>query len=313
MSVRFGNQVSSRTSAVVLTVLLAACGGDSQNGKREIALATATPVVAEPVSTGPSPETSSPKLTNVTYTDAETVFRKGQYKEAAELFEVYVEKNPGNGFGQYMLGLSAWKSGDFGRAEKALTRAVDLDSTNVKAQTNLGRVLLEQGRPNDALPHIEKAVELAPNKPEVWRVLGNVKAELGMGEEAIQAYREALLINDQDAWSMNNYGLVLIKQGRYEEALMPLARAVQLVPTSPVFQNNLGIAFERSGYLGGARKAFEAAVDADSTYVKAKTSLERVQSLLGESEGEMVDVTALAQSFVEEIERWRTPQLNEVH
>ncbi|MGH8436704.1 MAG: tetratricopeptide repeat protein [Pseudomonas sp.] len=263
-------------------------------------LAQATPL-GEPITTN----TETPKLTNVTYKDAEAVFRKGRYQEAAEMFGVYVEIKPDDGFGHYMLGLSAWKSGDRGRAEQALVRAVELDSSSVKARTNLGRVLLEQGRPADALPHIEKAVDLKPDSHETWRVLGNVKGQLGMGEEAIEAYRQALLLNDQDAWSMNNFGLVLIQQGRHEEALQPLARAVELVPTSPVFQNNLGIALERCGYEGSAKKAFASAAEADSSYTKAKISLERVSTRLGDTEGEMVDLAAYARSFVEEIERWR--------
>jgi Tfp pilus assembly protein PilF len=302
-----GNKRVAVVSALALTGALLACGGerDSQTRTKSAGLAQATPApVVTPVTV--STDSSKPELANVSYKDAESVYRKGRYRDAAEHFDSYVESHPNSGWGHYMLGLSAWKSGDHGRAEQALLRAVALDSGNVKVRTNLGRVLLEQGRPADALPHVEKAVELAPDSFEVWRVLGNVKSELGRGEEAIEAYRQALIRNDKDAWSMNNYGLVLIKLGRHEEALLPLARAVELVPTSPVFQNNLGIAFEQSGQLGGARKAFGAAVQADSTYVKAKISLERVQTRVGDTEVDVPDLTSFSRSFVEEIQRWRT-------
>jgi Tfp pilus assembly protein PilF len=153
---------------------------------------------------------------------------------------------------------------------------------------------------------VQKAVELTPESHEVWRVLGNVHAELGGTDAAIAAYREALIRNPKDAWSMNNYGLLLIKQGRYEDALRPLARAVELMPESAVFQNNLGIAFEGSGWLGGARNAFSAAIESDSTYAKAKISLERVLKNLGGRTDESPDVTMLARSFIEEMQSWRT-------
>jgi Tfp pilus assembly protein PilF len=106
---------------------------------------------------------------------------------------------------------------------------------------------------------------------------------------------------------MNNYGLVLIKQGRYEEALPALARAVEVMPGSPVFQNNLGIVLEQMGQLGGASKAFESAVQSDSTYTKAKISLERVQKRLGGVTVETIDLSEFSRSFVEEIQRWKTP------
>lgn len=294
-------------AALAVAGAVAACSdSDTSAQPGTVAVADATPVAVSPPMTGGNAEPAKPALTSISYADAESVFRKGRYGDAAEFFRVYVEEHPESGQGQYMLGLSAWKSGDHGTAVRALTRAVELDDESVKARTNLARVLLEQGRPEEALPHIEKATELAPDSHEVWRVLGNVKAELGRGEEAIAAYRHALLRNEKDAWSMNNYALVLIQQGRYDEALPPLARAVELVPRSPVFQNNLGVVLERIGDLITARQAFGIAVDADSTYRKAQISLERVQSQIGDAPGEPTDLTVFARSFVEMLQAWKT-------
>jgi Flp pilus assembly protein TadD len=307
-------KLNGTLSALTIAGLMVACGVDTQeirNQKESTPpVSEATPVTMTEVVNTTSP-TAEPKLTNVTYGDAEAVFRRGQYKDAAELFASVAKSKPGSMSAHYMLGLSAWKSGDHGRAEVALLRAVELDAENVKVRTNLARVLLEQGRPADALPHIDKAIELKPESHEVWRVLGNVRSELGHGAEALAAYREALIINDQDTWSMNNYGLLLIKLGRYEEAVGPLARAVELKSGSPVFQNNLGVALERSEQLEGARQAFRAAVDADSTYVRAKVSLERVQTRLGDRQEDAPELNTLAHGFTEEIARWRRPGSNE--
>ncbi|HUF49885.1 MAG TPA: tetratricopeptide repeat protein [Longimicrobiales bacterium] len=309
MSKLFGNHRVQVAAALFMSGVLAACGGDAGSQSRTTERVPQGPqvAVADPVPTTPVETTTppAPVIRNVSYRDAESVYRKGRYGDAAELFGVYVEEQPDHGQGHYMLGLSAWKSGDHDRAERALQRAVELDGESVKARTNLGRVLLEQGRPHDALPHIEKAVELAAESPEVWRVLGNVKAELSRHDEALDAYRSALVRNENDAWSMNNYALVLIQLGRYQDALPPLARAVELVPGSATFQNNLGVALERAGVLGSARRAFTAALAADSTYGKAQISLSRVQSRLGEAEGEVTDLTTAARMFIEEIQRWR--------
>jgi predicted Zn-dependent protease len=298
-------------ATLMLTGIVLACGGE----KGEQKVMTVAQVDPAPVTTQPETKTDTkpvtpeavtePKYTNVKYGDAETVFRKGSYKDAAEMFGSFVIEHPESPAGQYMLGLSAWKSGDHKRAEEALKRAVELDSTSVKAQINLARVLLEQGRNDEALPYIKKVVELKPESGESWRVLGNVNANLGRPDDAIESYHQALVRNDQDSWSMNNYGLVLINLGRSEEALMPLARAVQLKPKSAMFQNNFGIALEQTGYLGSAIDAYTAAVDADSTYTKAKVNLERVQKLLGETDGEFIDREALVRSFVEEIVKWQ--------
>jgi Tfp pilus assembly protein PilF len=314
MSKMQGTQrIAGAGALVVVAATLLACSEDSARpgGGEPVVMAhapssapVAAPVVTDTPSSAAAEAESAPG--NVTYGDAETVYRKGRYADAAELFGAYVSGHPQSVSGQYMLGLSAWKSGDRGRAEQALLRAVELDGTNVKVRTNLSRVLVEEGRAADALPHMEKAVELAPAAHEVWRVLGNVKSELGRGEEAIAAYRHALIRNDQDAWSMNNYGLVLIQQGRYDEAVPPLARAVELTPRSPVFLNNLGVALERSGEPGVALSVFAAAVEADSTYTKAKISMDRVRARLGDATITEPDLSTFAASFIEEMQRWRT-------
>src|SRR5438445_11008421 len=52
-----------------------------------------------------------------------------------------------------MLGLSAWKTGDRDAAVRAFTQALEKDSTHVKSRLNLSRVLIEQGKAQEALPY----------------------------------------------------------------------------------------------------------------------------------------------------------------
>src|SRR5204862_7317780 len=110
------------------------------------------------------------------------------------------------------------------------------------------------------------------------RLLGRSQAGLGHFDEAIDAYQRAIAIDDKDAWAMNNLGYLYIQQGRSDAALPPLARAVEIRGSVPVFQNNLGTALERSGYFVAASQAYQAALDADSTYGKAAVGLERVKA-----------------------------------
>lgn len=303
--------------ALVLAVLAGACSGeDGRTATDDRGAAVASPVTAEPttaipvVDTQPAPEPSVPL--NVTYADAETVYHARRYSDAAEMFDVYVQSHPDNGWGHYMLGLSSWKAGAPDRAIAAFARAVELDSSNVKARTNLARVLLEQDRGTDALAHLEAARGLAPESGDVRRVLGNTLSEIGRPEEALVAYREALVLDPEDAWAMNNYALQLIRLGRFEEALPPLARAVELMPAVAVFQNNLGVALERSGDVGGASAAYAAAVAADSAHSRARASLERVSQLAGATDGGFTDLQALALGFTDEMKHWTAPELPEV-
>ncbi|MGH7444961.1 MAG: tetratricopeptide repeat protein [Longimicrobiales bacterium] len=308
------NRLIGAMATVVLATLTLACSDEHPTVRT--GEASATPVAATqpepiaPVATVAPIESvdAEPAVPlEVTYADAETVYHSGKYSDATELFDTYVASHPDNGWGHYMLGLSAWKSGDDERAVEALQRVVELDSTNVKARTNLARVLLEQGRAEDALAQIEVARTLDAESNQVLRVAGNALSEMDRAEEALVAYREALVREPQDAWSMNNYALVLIRLGRFDDALPPLARAVELMPESALFQNNLGIALERTGDIAGAQLAFGAAVAADSTHARARISLERVAQRLDADMPPVADLPSLAVAFVEELERWATP------
>lgn len=275
-------------------------GGDSGAPAVESTTATANPAGAIAI--------------NVSYDDAESLYRAGQYREATELFDAYVAGHQENPWGHYMLGLSAWKAGDRELAEQAFDRALALDPRHVKSMLNSARVLLELDRPTEALERVEGALAVDSTSSDALRMLGRVRHELGRVDGAVQAYRLAILQDERDVWAMNNLGLVYLEQGRADLALPPLARAVELRRTAPVFQNNLGIALERSGHLPAAAKAYEAALAADSSYEKAAVSLARVSALVDSTAADSaagaigadgVDLRELAQEFRETVRLWR--------
>jgi Flp pilus assembly protein TadD len=313
--------VNVKRALVIFALLVAAGLAACEVERKDRALARETqPPVEEPIVVAAGPEVlgvdkvvpemppveTRPVPENVTYGEAEAVFRSGDYEEAARLFEVYASRRPDNPWGHYMLGISLWRAGDHAGAEAALRRTLEVDSTHEKALVNLARVLLEQGRPSDALEYAE-AVELTPENGPAWRVLGNARSDLGMVQEAVEAYRRALVLDHRDAWTMNNLGLLMIREGRYEEALPPLARATELRPDVARFQNNLGIALERTGHLMEAAQAFRAALEVDPGYEKARVSLERIETRLAAATTSPtpLDLIALAGAFSAEVERWK--------
>ncbi len=299
-----------RRLAAVPTLLLIALGCDRGPSRTTTVAATvATAVDSSSSADGapspsPSPSRPLPPSPPVSYEDAEAAYRGGQYSDAAELFAAYVESKPDNPWGRYMLGLSAWKAGDFARAERAFDEALTLDPTHLKSMLNSTRVLLDLGKGKEALERIDAAVETAPQSGEAFRLRGRALAHLGRSDEAIEAYQRAVALDAQDVWAMNNLGLTYIQLGRYGEALSPLARAIELRPRSPVFQNNLGQALERLGHASAAKRAYQAAVAADSGYVKASTALARVSELPDTPGDGEIDLAALADEFRTSAAQW---------
>lgn len=292
--------------ALAALALLAACGGGSpsRNQTSGPAVAAVPPVVAPAESAGTSTN-GIVVPADVTYEQADSVFGTRDYARATAMFVAYTQRRPANPWGHYMLGLSAWKAGQLDRADTAFTEALRLDPRNVKAMINLARVLLEQDRSADALTRVEQAVALDSGSVEAWRVLGRAQSMLRNVDQAVSAYHTALALEPQDAWSMNNLGLLLIRAGRYQDALGPLARAVQVDEHGvPSFRNNLGVALERTGHYALAAESYRAALEADSSYARARVSLARVDGRADEPGIDSVTVGSLGDAFAKEVDAW---------
>ena len=236
--------------------VVAACGHEKSQTSEASAAEVST--IRSETSTATTPP-ASPVTGPVSFTDGQTAFTEKRYADAVRLFTTYTSDKPGNVWGYYMLGLSAWKAGDKDAAVNAFTLALEKDSAHVKSHINLSRVLIEQGRAQDALPHVEAALAIDSTSGESVRLLGRVKRELGDSAGAIAAYKRAIVLDERDVWSMNSLAKLYIGQGKYDEALGPLARAVEIDSTVPVFQNNLGVALEHSSRvdLGALARSFE--------------------------------------------------------
>jgi Flp pilus assembly protein TadD len=304
---------------LVITAVAAGCGEDNrEKTTRKVATKnvpefTRKPPVSNAPKAVPVEETEVAKAEpkkyeppkTVTYEEAEAAYNDRRYETAVDLFTIYVRDRDQNPWGFYMLGLSAWKAGENEHAEESFEKALALAPKHVKSLLNLGRVLLDTNRPDEALARIEEAIEVDPGSHVAYRLKGRALDQLGDQDEAIDAYRKAVSIDDKDAWSMNNMALIMIGQERFEDALLPLARATQIDDSRAVFWNNLGMALERTGRYRSAQDAYGAAFEADDGHDKAYANLVRIQDVEEEPGVEQIDLAEYAQRFVENMEDWK--------
>jgi tetratricopeptide (TPR) repeat protein len=284
-----------RTRQVTAALLVAAFGiaacSKSEEAKqaepKSPELALEKPVTAPPAPQPVQPSDSeglignappTPKLTG-SFADGEAAYQARKYADATAIFESYTERRPANPWGHYMLGLSAWKSGDLTKSEQAFGKALSIDPHHVKSLVNLSRVFIDQKRHDEAIDRLTRASEIEPESAEVYRLLGRTYYVQHKTDEAIDAYRHAIDLNERDAWSMNNLGLLLLETKRADEALPLLTSAVELRKDVAEFHNNLGMALEHTGQFKAAATAYAGALAADSGYDKAKQNLARVEAI----------------------------------
>ena len=65
---------------------------------------------------------------------------------------------------------------------------------HLAARLNLGALLLELKRPQEAISHLEAAARLAPREAATWSPLARAREALGQRDPAIEAYRRLLRI-----------------------------------------------------------------------------------------------------------------------
>src|SRR5262245_8076770 len=248
-------------------------GTDAQPGVKQ------TESLATKGTDGEGFTTAATITTSASFADGEAAYNNKKYGEATAIFEAYTGRRPDNAWGHYMLGLSAWKSGDFAMSEKAFDQALTLDPNHVKSLVNSSRLFIDQKRYDDAIARLTRAAEIDPESLEVSRLLARTYADQGKSEEAIAAYRRVVELHENDAWSLNNLGLLLLDSKHADEALPLFAKAVELRKDVAMFHNNLGMALEHTGRFRAAAEAYSGALTADPGYEKAKLNLARVEAV----------------------------------
>lgn len=136
------------------------------------------------------------------------------------------------------LGAYHMEGGRLREAEEAFRRALSDDPDYADVHAELGRLLLNQARPEEALPHLERAVELCSYSDHAILLLARGYAAAGRGSEAETEYREAIRIAPHGE-SPGQFGQFLLREGRFAEAEEAILLAIRNRPRDLMARRNL--------------------------------------------------------------------------
>lgn len=153
------------------------------------------------------------------------------------------------------LGLAWHGSKDPAKAAEAYQRALRIDPKFAPAHFNLGVLLLEQGRLNDALGELNAFVTLQPTNAAGLSKLGHALVLARRPDDAERALAQALRLNPKDAEAHNNLGLVHVQRKRLRDAMLEFSAALEAQPNFAPAILNQGIVAQT--YLGNSRAAIE--------------------------------------------------------
>jgi len=173
-----------------------------------------------------------------------------------------------------LWGTRTWIWTQAWRDEERIARTIIATSPNsYLGQNNLGNLLIEQGRFEEAVQAFREAIRLKPNFAKTHVQLGNVLAAQGKLAEAEQAFRWAIQLRPDLPEPHNNLGNLLGSQGRSAEAEREYREALQLDPGYAEAHNNLGNMLGFQGKTGEAEGEYREAIRLQPDYFGAHFNL----------------------------------------
>lgn len=158
-----------------------------------------------------------------------------QFDEAADLYRESLRLEPGlarSAVPHYGLGCIAHYRQRHQEAFDHYLAAIKLDPRLAGAFKAMGILLVQQGKPADAVAFAQRATELAPGDADAHDALG--AALLGSGREAaaVEAYRAVVRIHPDKLTARCNLAAALCAAGHVAEALAWCEETIRRMPRS---------------------------------------------------------------------------------
>jgi tetratricopeptide (TPR) repeat protein len=188
-------------------------------------------------------------------------WRQGQvYKNAETLWRDTLAKNPSAWIAHNNLGNLVK---DQGKTEEALRHyhaALDLKPDYVDALNNLGALLVDQGRIDEAITRYREALRLWPGLIPVHFNLGKALAKQGQFDQAVAQFERILEINDQYVSAYNALGNTLVRTSRVDDGIERYRQALAVDPNYAEAHNGLAVALGMKDRVQEAIEHFQEAV-----------------------------------------------------
>ena len=208
-----------------------------------------------------------------------TVQRNQDYRSEIAIWGDTVAKRPENPRAQYNLGCMLRQEGRMQEAMEHWEEALRLKPDYADAHYNLGFALSKAGRFEEAIGHYEQTLRLTPDAGDAHCNLGDALVQLGKVQEAIGHYEQALQIKPDYAEAHNSLGLALAQTGKLQEAMGHWESALRLKPDFAEAHNNLGVALVQLGRVREAIEHWEQALRIKPDYASASNNLARARGI----------------------------------
>lgn len=209
--------------------------------------------------------------------------KQGRYEDGVAAFRKHREIEPYHERVGRMIAWALVESGDTEAAIEEYRAQLELFPLDDYALAQLGRILKEEDRCDEAVPLLQKAASIDGEDTRSRLRMGQCQLQLGNDDEALKAFAKLRATTDDD-WELNAAGNALIGEGHPEEAIPLLEKAIGIDPEDKAAFNNLGRALIELGRYEEALEPLRRQTEINPEDRWAFNNLGRAMNALGRYE-----------------------------
>ena len=182
----------------------------------------------------------------------------GQFDDAARDYLAVLAKAPDHPRALHLYGVLQFQCGAADHAEALLRQSIAI-APDVRALSDLGAIVGERGRIDEALGHFATALQAAPDDVQTLVRRGNTLIGLRRYDDALVSFDRALAVSPLVLDALCNRGGALRALGRLDDALDTYDRALMVDPHSFESWFNRGLVLREMRRAADALHCFDRA------------------------------------------------------
>ena len=195
------------------------------------------------------------------------------YTDLETLWRTTLARNPECWMAHTNLGLVLLQQGKIDEGIAQYRSALQMQPDSWDAEYNLGTALLGKAQVDEAILHCERAVRMRPTDPDAQVSLGNALFQKGRVDDAIAHYQAAITAHPDHFLARYSLGHALLEKGELDGAIEICRSALLLRPSDVDCQTTLAIALEEKGNPLEAIQHYEKALQLAPTSIPTLTNL----------------------------------------
>lgn len=181
----------------------------------------------------------------------------GDYPDADKWLTKMLEWAPNDSEGWYYLGRAKYNENRFAEAISAFQQCLKLDPQNVKAEDNLGLSFTGLGRNEEATAAYNQAIawqaQSVAKNPGPYIDMGDLLLDQNRPQDAVSFLLQAIEIAPRDSRAHELLGKAYARLEKYPEAQVELEKAIALSPQTPNVHCMLAPVYRKQGMAEKAK------------------------------------------------------------